>query len=401
MALQFNNLFVSITTIFILFANFNNAQLAKCPGNKKKCYCPTATQPNQTCIFTCSDAGSCQSKTLFCRSGDPCQINCESTNSCSSNLIIEASTATHVNLICNGQDSCQSSNTLYCGTGNCKISCNTNSTCQSFGTVHINYNSTQSFQCTGNCPNTLPQSFGPTISPTTTPTISRTYIPTYMPTHTPTFLPTHTPTISPTYMPTHTPTISPTYMPTHTPTISPTYMPTHTPTISPTYMPTHTPTTSTTQTTNIESTQAYISTTIYTVQSTSIETVATIATDDTLTSKGTISTDNIEIISINPTDTIKIYMDEQFIHNKNNNIFTVGNIIVCTVAFLSICCIGIILYNVIKKRRRANKLKRIFGFDPSQINIEIEPQTPKPTNENTHKESVSEFVMTVVATAGT
>eukprot|EP01084_Bolivina_argentea_P217098 368668_1 len=357
MALQFNNLFVSITTIFILFANFNNAQLAKCPGNKKKCYCPTATQPNQTCIFTCSDAGSCQSKTLFCRSGDPCQINCESTNSCSSNLIIEASTATHVNLICNGQDSCQSSNTLYCGTGNCKISCNTNSTCQSFGTVHINYNSTQSFQCTGNCPNTLPQSFGPTISPTTTPTISRTYIPTYMPTHTPT--------------------------------------------ISPTYMPTHTPTTSTTQTTNIESTQAYISTTIYTVQSTSIETVATIATDDTLTSKGTISTDNIEIISINPTDTIKIYMDEQFIHNKNNNIFTVGNIIVCTVAFLSICCIGIILYNVIKKRRRANKLKRIFGFDPSQINIEIEPQTPKPTNENTHKESVSEFVMTVVATAGT
>ncbi len=64
--------------ILILLTNFNNAQVVYCSGKNKNCYCPTTTQPGETCIFDCgpSEGAHCQSSTLFCRSNDPCEINC-------------------------------------------------------------------------------------------------------------------------------------------------------------------------------------------------------------------------------------------------------------------------------------------------------------------------------------
>eukprot|EP01083_Nonionella_stella_P273388 927354_1 len=170
------NIFITITTISVTLFNPIISEIISCPHTSTECHCPiTPSIPGETCIFNCTKEDSCKSTILHCRPGTPCEIRCKSKAACSVSLTIDAYTSTHVNLICNGEDTCKSLNILKCGTGDCTISCNGEDSCKKFGT--INTTNANSFQCNGQCsfPN-IPNYFhdGPSLYPTIRPSISPT-----------------------------------------------------------------------------------------------------------------------------------------------------------------------------------------------------------------------------------
>ena len=130
----------------------------------------------------------CKEKRLNCRAGDPCEIRCDAKATCSAGTIIDASASTDVTIICDGDDACKDDINIKCGTGNCQLQCQGRTSCIDWGKIDVS--KSKSFQCIGNCPQSLPSPFIRTESPTSNPTT----MPTRYPTRYPTMIPTTSPT---------------------------------------------------------------------------------------------------------------------------------------------------------------------------------------------------------------
>jgi len=172
---------VCVSLFALTFLSVGDAQIVECNGSN--CQCPTSSiYAGTTCVLQCNSVDICKGKTLTCRPGDDCEIQCGDYASCSSNAVINAQSASNVNIICSGIDSCKDSIDITCGTGHCGLRCDEKTSCDDWGSIHVSR--AESFQCIGHCPSSLPAKFGipPTASPTSTPSLPPTLAPTYVPT---------------------------------------------------------------------------------------------------------------------------------------------------------------------------------------------------------------------------
>eukprot|EP01084_Bolivina_argentea_P018672 34737_1 len=99
--------------------NQMKSEAITCNGD---CNCPsTAPTPGEICNINCNTDDACKSKTLNCRSGDPCIIQCTGVSACADYTQINGNTATDVSIICDGIDACKVGIDIACGIGHCNL----------------------------------------------------------------------------------------------------------------------------------------------------------------------------------------------------------------------------------------------------------------------------------------
>ena len=101
---------------------------------------------------------------LYCNQDSPCIINCIGEEACIDASI--RSTATDVQVYCDGKGACKQITNINCGTGDCLVTCTESTSCQY---AVFNTSNAASFQCSGWCShNNIPDPFiAPTPAPTT------------------------------------------------------------------------------------------------------------------------------------------------------------------------------------------------------------------------------------------